>query len=114
MKRKYPVKMFWLFVATNFFFHFFYLFLPGMILCVVGIWRRPCLWIGLAVLLLDGILSVIEQMKIRKTAISPSENQEFNELMDAFCSPGGMEKFGNILNEKTRSFPEDEHNREEP
>lgn len=106
MKRKYPVKMFWLFVATNFVFHFFYLFVPGIILCVVGIWKRPCLWIGLAVLLLDWILSIIDQMKIRKAAITPSENQEFNKLMDAFCGPGGMEEFWDIVNKKEDASPE--------
>jgi len=92
MERKYPAKMFWLFVITNFFFHFFYLSLPGTILCVIGIWSKPCLWIGLAVFLLDLILSILVQMKIRKTAISPSENERFNELMDEFYGTGGEGK----------------------
>ena len=66
MERKYPPKMFWTFVITNFLFHFFYLSIPGVVLCVVGIWIKPCLWIGLAILGLDVILSVIEQLRIRK------------------------------------------------
>ena len=40
MKREYPQKMFWLFVLTNFLFHFFYLSVPGIILCIVGIWIK--------------------------------------------------------------------------
>lgn len=38
MEREYPQKMFWLFVLTNFLFHFFYLSVPGIIFCIVGIW----------------------------------------------------------------------------
>lgn len=105
MERKYPTKMFLFFVLTNFLFHFFYLSLPGIILCIVGIWVKPCLWIGLAILLLDLILSVIEQMRIRKAAITPSDNPQFNELMDAFCSPGGLDAFGKVLDERIMSEP---------
>ena len=100
MERKYPTKMFWLFVLTNFLFHFFYLSIPGIILCIVGIWVKPCLWIGLAVLGLDVILSIIEQLRIRKATITPSDNPEFNELMDAFCGPDGFDAVRRIVDEK--------------
>ena len=72
MERKYPVKYFCLFVLTNFLFHYFYLFVPGVILCIVGIWSKTCLSLGLAVLILDLTLSVMEQLKLRKAAITPS------------------------------------------
>ena len=100
MERKYPTKMFWLFVLTNFLFHFFYLSIPGMILCIVGIWIKSCLWIGLAILGLDVILSIIEQLRIRKAAVTPSDNPEFNELMDAFCGPDGFEAVRKIVDAK--------------
>ena len=48
------------------------------------------MWIGVSILLLDLILSIIEQLRIRKTAITPSDNPEFNEMMDAFCDPDGL------------------------
>ena len=105
MKRKYPTKMFWLFVLTSFLFRFFYLSIPGIILCIVGIWVRLCLWIGLVILGLDVIFSIIEQLRIKKFAVTPSNNPEFNELMDAFCSPGGLEAFGKILDEKIQASP---------
>ena len=95
--------MFWFFVLTNFLFHFFYLSVPGIILCIVGIWVKSWLWIGLAILGLDVILSIIEQLRIRKAAVTPSDNPEFDELMDAFCSPGGLEAFGKVLDEKIKS-----------
>ena len=113
MERKYPTKMFWIFVLTNFLFHFFYLSIPGIILCVVGIWVKPCLWIGVTVLGLDAILSIIEQLRIRKAAVSHSDNPEFNELMDAFCGPDGFDAVRRVLDEKIKTAPvveEDEKN----
>ena len=112
-ERKYPTKMFWFFVLTNFLFHYFYLAVPGIILCIVGIWVKSCLWIGLAILGLDVILSIIEQLRIRKAAVAHSDNQEFNELMDAFCSPGGFEAFGKVLDEKNKFSPPVESQEEE-
>ena len=105
MERKYPTQMFWLFVLTNFLFHFFYLSVPGIILCIIGIWAKPCLWIGLAILGLDVILSIIEQLRIRKAAVTPSDNPEFNELMDAFCSPDGLEAVRRIVDAKIEATP---------
>ena len=105
MERKYPTQMFWLFVLTNFLFHFFYLSVPGIILCIIGIWAKPCLWIGFAILGLDVILSIIEQLRIRKAAVTPSDNPEFNELMDAFCSPDGLETVRRIVDAKIEATP---------
>ena len=113
MERKYPTKMFWFFVLTNFLFHFFYLSVPGIILCIVGIWVKTCLWIGLTILGIDVILSIIEQLRIRKAAVTPSDNPEFNELMDAFCSQGGLEALGKVLDEKIKSSPAVESQDEE-
>lgn len=113
MERKYPAKMFWLFVLTNFLFRFFYLSIPGIILCIVGIWVKACLWIGLAILVLDMIFSIIEQLRIRKAAVTPSDNQEFNELMDAFYSHGNPEAFGKALDEKIKTTPAVESQEEE-
>ena len=101
MDRKYPPKMFCFFVLTNFLFHFFWLSVPGVILCIVGIWVKACLKIGLAILLLDLVLSVIEQLRI-KNAVMTSEHPDVRELMDAFCGPEGPEGFGKVLEEKIR------------
>ena len=105
MKREYPTKMFLLFTLTNFLFRLFYLSVPGIILCIVGIWIKSCLYIGLAILGLDLILSIIEQLRIRNAAVSYSENPEFNELMDAFCSSDGLQAFGKVLDEKIKATP---------
>ena len=113
MKRKYPTKMFFFFVFTNFLFHFFYLSVPGIVLCIVGIWSKFCLWIGLAILGLDLILSIIEQLRLHRTAITPSDNPDFNEMMDAFCGPDGLEDVRKIVDAKIESTPPVKHQEEE-
>ena len=105
MERKYPVKFFCLFVITNFLFHYFYLFFSGMILCIIGIWSKPCLAAGLVILILDLTLSVIEQLKLRRAAVTKSDSPEFNKIMDAFCSPGGLHATGEVLEEMLKNAP---------
>ena len=105
MERKYPAKMFWLFLLTNFLFHFSYLSIPGIILCIVGIWVKCCLWVGLAILGLDMILSFFEQLRVQKVTMTPSDNPEFNVLMDAFCGPDSLKAVKRIVDEKAVDFP---------
>ena len=99
MERKYPTKMFLFLVLMNFLFHHIYLSVPGFILLFVGFRARPCLWAGLAILIVDLVLSIREQLRIRDAAVSSSDNPEFNKLMDALCGPGGFEAFGKALEE---------------
>ncbi len=107
MKRRYPMGVFWLSVLTNFLFRFFYLSLPGAVLCIIGIWNKTCLLIGAGLLLLDFVLSLIDQIIIAKTAVKESDSPEFNEMMDAFCN-GGMDDFRGLVEEKIRRQSNDE------
>ena len=102
MDRKYPPKMFWFFVLTNFLFHFFWLSVPGIILCMIGIWAKSCLKIGLVILLLDLVLSIVDQLRIQN-AVMTSEHPDVRELMDAFCGPEGLAGFGKVLDEKIKA-----------
>jgi len=61
------------------------LFLPSIILLIVGIWVKWCLFVGVALLLLDVIISLIEQIQIRNTTIN-SNNPNFKEWQDAILS----------------------------
>ena len=100
VKRKYPMKWFLRFALINFLFRFFCFSVPGVILCVLGIWIYGCLWIGVAVLLIAIGLSMFEQLRIAEAATAESDNPEFNELMDAFCGEGGIWAVGGLLNQK--------------
>ena len=46
------------------------------------------------------ILSSIGQLRIRKVAVTPSDNTEFNELMDAFYGPDGLDAVRRIVDAK--------------
>jgi hypothetical protein len=113
MKRRYPAKLFYWGILTNFLFHFIWLSVPGLILCLIGIWSRFCLRLGLGILVLDLILSIVEQLRIRKAALTPSNNPEFNQLMEALTGPGGLEAFGKVIDEKIKNTPPVELTEEE-
>lgn len=103
MNRKYTLKQFLLGLVLSFVIFHFYLFIPGVILCLVGIAVKQCLYIGLALLTFDLIISVISQLQIRNTILSDSDNPEFNELMDAYCDPDDPDALKDKIDEKIRS-----------
>lgn len=113
MNRKYTHKQFVLGVIINFFIFHFYLFIPGLILLLIGTGVKICLHIGLAFLILDLILSVMEQLRIRNAILSDSDNPEFNELMDAYCDPNDTDAFKEIIEEKIRTETEESQSRQE-
>ena len=100
MNRKYPFTLFLLMVLVNFVIRYFYLFLPGLVLNIIGIWSRHCLAIGLALWILDLILSVIEQLRIRKTALEEHDNEDLNAFLDAAYDPNDPNSVKDILQEK--------------
>ena len=112
MDRKYPFKMFVFGVVLNFLLRYFYLFLPGILLCIVGIWVDVGLWIGLAVFGLDLILSIMDQIEMRKTVLSESDDPEFNQMMDAFYGPEGPDAFTQILEDKICSQDQEKDNQD--
>ena len=59
------------------------------------------------------ILSFFEQLRIRRVAVIPSDNPEFNELMDAFCGPDSLKAVKRIVDEKAAAFPPAEAQEEE-
>lgn len=103
MNRKYPFKMFLMGVLLNFFIRYALLFLPGLVLNIIGIWSRKSLAIGLAFWLVDLVLSVIEQFRIRKEVLSDSDNPEFNEIMDAFYGSDDPDAVTNWVEERTKN-----------
>ena len=94
--RKYPTSLFIIGFITNILFHFFWLFIPCIILLIVGIFVKPCLYVGLALLLIDILLSLIEQFRIRQA------------FQDALSKDGNWrDNIGEILNQKI-SDPQNE------
>ena len=99
--RKYPTSLFIIGFTTNILFHFFWLFVPCIILLIVGIFVKPCLYIGLALLLIDVLLSLIEQFRIRQAFLEESDNPDFREFQDALSKDGNWrDNIGELLNQK--------------
>ena len=108
-KRRYPLSLFLIGFITNIFFHFFWLFVPGVILLVVGIWVDWCLYAGLALLGIDMIASFVEQMKIRQAMISDSDNEQFRKFQDAVSKDGNVfENIRELLDNAVEEDADDE------
>ena len=106
--RKYPTSLFIIGFITNILFHFFWLFLPGIILLIIGISVQPCLYIGLALLLIDIVLSLIDQLRIRQAFLEESDNPDFRAFQDALSKDGNWkDNIGEFLNQKI-SDPQNE------
>ena len=99
--RKYPTSLFIIGFITNILFHFFWLFIPCIILLIVGIFVKPCLYVGLALLLIDILLSLIEQFRIRQAFLKESDNPDFQAFQDALSKDGNWrDNIGELLNQK--------------
>lgn len=87
-KRRYPTFLFVLGIITNFLFHFFWLLIPALLLLLIGIFIRPCLYIGLALLALDALLSLLGQFRLRRAFMRNSDNAYFTAFQDALSKDG--------------------------
>ena len=106
--RKYPTSLFIIGFITNILFHFFWLFIPCIILLIIGIFVKPCLYIGLALLLIDILLSLIEQFRIRQAFLEESDNPDFRAFQDALSKDGNWkDNIGEFLSQKM-SDPQNE------
>lgn len=72
----------------NFIFHFIWLLVPALIFLIAGIFVPLCLYIGLGLILLDLLLSIVEQLQIRKTILTDSDNEDFRSFQDAIFKDG--------------------------
>ena len=106
--RKYPTSLFIIGFITNILFRFSWLFFPCIILLIVGIFVNPCLYVGLALLLIDILLSLIEQFRIRQAFLEESDNPDFQAFQDAVSKDGNWrDNIGELLNQKM-SDPQNE------
>jgi hypothetical protein len=90
--RKYPVSLFVIGFLGNVVFRLFWLFVPAVILMIVGSAVKVCLYIGLLLLLIDLVISFAEMLVIRKTMLSDSENPDFKDFQDSFFADGDWKK----------------------
>ena len=85
MDKKYPSSLFWTQLIMDFLVRHIYLCIPGFTLVIVGIWVRPCLYIGIGFLLLDAGLSLFSALRTRSVFLN-SNDPNFKEAQDAVLS----------------------------
>ena len=105
-KRRYSSSLFW----SGFFLNIlkrFYITIPAVILLIIGIWFKPCLYIGIALAVFVLVISLIEQLNIKKT-FETSDNPNFEEFADTASSENWKEDVINFVKEKTKETNKDE------
>ena len=104
-ERKYPKSLFLMGFIMNYLYHFFWLFVPSIILLIVGFFIEGCRHVGLVLLLIDIIASFIEQMRIRKVMISESDNEQFRQFQDIVSKDGNVfENIRNYVEDKAEEY----------
>ena len=108
-ERKYPFRLFVMGLLMNMLLRYSWLLIPGVILVVVGKWISVCLYIGLALLVADVTLSFYDQMLIRKTMLSDSENEVFRGYQETVSKDGsGFEYINDLINNAVAGSAVDE------
>lgn len=109
-KRKYPIDLFISGFLINVIFHYFFLFIPGFILIIVGIFNKPCLIIGLAILIIDLIISLLDQLRIKNKFLEESDNPDFQEFQEVFSKGGDWkENIRKIVDERIKEYSDEDH-----
>lgn len=104
-EKQYPLSLFLFGFLLNILFHFFWLFIPSVILLIAAIWVDWCLYAGLTLLGIDIIVSFIEQMKIRQAMLSDSDNEQFCKFQDAISKDGNnFENIKNFVEDTTKTM----------
>ena len=86
MKIKYPFSLFLIGFIVNFFFRYSILFFPGIIMLIVGIWVDRCFYVALVLLAIDLVLSLIQQLKVRRMFLSLTGNNPFIQFQNTMLN----------------------------
>lgn len=95
--REYNHGLFWIGFLMNVFKNWF-LLVPGIALCIIGIWKKPCLYIGLALLMIDIVAAFIEQRRIKR-AVETSDNPDFTQWAEIMSKDNWREEMKKALDD---------------
>lgn len=79
-------QVFFSWISSEFIYKIFFIFLLGVLVLIIGIWVKICVYIGAFLFLTDVLLSLFEQMKSRKTVLK-NNDPNFEEFQNAVLSP---------------------------
>ena len=103
--KRYPISLFLFGLLMNILLS--WLFLPGLILSIIGLFAEPCLYIGQALLWIDIAFSLIKQIRIRQAFLEENDNPDFQELQDDVSRDGSWHS--NILDFVGRRISEQQN-----
>jgi len=110
-KRRYPLSLFLIGFLMNILVHNFLLFILSVIFLIIGIWVDWCLYVGLAILTGNIIISFAEQVRIRHTMLTDTDNEEFNRFRDAVLDDGNVfENVRGYVEDNAEEYTGDEKN----
>lgn len=96
-KNKYPASLFIGGLFLNL-LRYFWLLIPAILLLVVGIFIRVCLYIGMCGLILALVLSFVEQLRMRSVVLHLSDQ----EWKDAILSKNWAKNILSLTEEKIK------------
>ena len=108
-ERRYPASLFIVGMIVNMVLSHFWLFIPGIILLIVGAFVSWCLKAGLVLLGIDVIVSFIEQMQIRRAMLTDTEDEAFSKFQEAISKDGNVfENVKNLVGEVAEEYIDEE------
>ena len=79
----------------------FWLWIPGIILILIGIFKKKMLLIGTFLVVSALIFSFVQQMRIRQAFLTESQNPDFQEIQEVISEEGDWrENLHDYLNKK--------------
>ena len=90
-KRRYPLGLFIFGFFLTVIVRHYWLFLPALAALILGIFVRPCLYIGLGILAVDVVLALIGQFRLRHAFLT-EDDPSAEEFRDALSRDGNWRK----------------------
>lgn len=96
--KKYNEQLFWSGFLLNI-FRKALLILVAIVLGIVGIWIKPCLYCALGIIVIVLIWSFVQQLIIKHT-VENSDNPNFTPFANAMMSDNWREEIENLVENK--------------
>ena len=112
MKEKYSGGLFFAGFLMNLLKEF-PLTVPALILCIAGIWVRPCLYIGIGLFAAAIVIALITQFRYKK-AVENCKDPNFEPWANAMKSKNWRRETIDMVNEKIEAQNAANENPEDP
>ncbi len=89
-KGKYPADLFWIGFANCLVIELWKIFLPAVILMIIGIWNLFALYVGSAFMLIDIVITTVKQLSLRNAALH-STDPKMKKWQEAILSKNWRE-----------------------